>query len=266
MVESIEVSRSGFGVIGSVTDFSLVSKLIDRHKPTYIVNLAAHSSTAHNVIFENHETITTGSLNILEATKLYSPRSKVFITGSGLQFKNIGLPISENDIFEANSAYSTARIQSIFTARYYRSLGLRVYVGYLFHHESRYRQNIHVSKKIAEAAQKISLGSKEILEIGDITVQKEWGHAQDIMLGVITLLEQDQIFEATIGTGTCYTIENWIEQCFSLVGLDWRNYVRIIPNFSPQYKKLISNPKTINELGWKPNVDFYELAKIMMLY
>lgn len=264
-IDAIGISRSGGHVIGSVTNYSLVAKLIGQHKPAYIVNLAAHSSTQHSAILENHETISTGSLNILEATKLYSPNSKVFITGSGLQFKNIGLPICENDAFEANSAYSTARIHSVFTARYYRSLGLSVYIGYLFHHESPYRQEFHVSKKITLAAQKISNGSKDILEIGDISVQKEWGHAKDIMEGVVTLLEQDHIFEAAIGTGTTYTIENWLEQCFTLVGLDWKNHVRTIPNYRPQYNKLVSNPRTINAIGWKAKINFFELAQMMML-
>jgi GDPmannose 4,6-dehydratase len=263
-IDVIRISRSDGDVIGSITNYSLVAKLVKKYKPFYIINLAANSSTQHDVIFNNHETISTGSLNILEATRVFSPNSKVFITGSGLQFKNIGFPLSEYDSFEASSAYATSRIHSTFAARYYRSLGIKVYVGYLFHHESPYRRESYISKKITEAAKNISRGNNQILEIQDISVEKEWGYAKDIMRGVITLLEQEHIFEATIGTGITYTIENWIESCFSLVGLDWKDHVVSMPNYNSQYKKLVSNPKTINQLGWRPEINFNDLASLMM--
>ncbi|MCK5345844.1 MAG: GDP-mannose 4,6-dehydratase, partial [Candidatus Heimdallarchaeota archaeon] len=135
-IEPIAVSRSGNWIRGDVSSYDQVEQLIKKHRPTYIFHVAANSTTHHNALFENHETISTGTLNILEAVKMHYPDAKVFITGSGVQFENRGMPISETDKFEANSPYSVARIQSVYAARYYRSLGLQVYVGYLFHHES----------------------------------------------------------------------------------------------------------------------------------
>ena len=259
------VARSGTVILGNVADYRQVEQLIKQYLPTYIFHLAANSTTRHDALFENHETISTGTLNILEAVKKYSPTSKVFITGSGLQFKNTGNPISENDEFEANSAYSVARIHSVYAARYYRSLGIRAYVGYLFHHESPQRKASHVAKMIALAAQRIAAGSNEILEIGDLAVCKEWTYAKDVMQGIMTLLDQDKIFEATVGSGLAYSIENWLEQCFTLIGKDWHDHVRLRPGFVSEYKQLVSNPKTINALGWHPSATFSELAKMMML-
>ena len=263
-ITPICIARSGAGIPGDVADYHLVEQLIKQYLPTYIFHLAANSTTRHDALFENHETISTGTLNILEAVKKHSPTSKVFITGSGLQFKNTGNPISENDEFEANSAYSVARIQSVYAARYYRSLGIRAYVGYLFHHESPQRKASHVAKMIALAAQRIAAGSNEILEIGDIAVCKEWTYAKDVMQGIMTLLDQDKIFEATVGSGLAYSIENWLEQCFTLIGKDWHDHVRLRPGFVSEYKQLVSNPKTINALGWYPSTTFSDLAKMMM--
>ena len=263
-ITPICIARSGAGIPGDVADYHLVEQLIKQYLPTYIFHLAANSTTRHDALFENHETISTGTLNILEAVKKHSPTSKVFITGSGLQFKNTGNPISENDEFEANSAYSVARIQSVYAARYYRSLGIRAYVGYLFHHESPQRKASHVAKMIAMATQRIAAGSNEILEIGDLAVCKEWTYARDVMLGVMTLLEQDEVFEATVGSGFAYSIENWLEQCFTLIGKDWHDHVRLRPGFVSEYKQLVSNPKTINALGWYPSTTFSDLAKMMM--
>lgn len=264
-IDPIGVARSGNGLLGNVADYGQVERLIKQHLPTYIFHLAANSTTRHDALFENHETISTGTLNILEAVKKHSPASKVLITGSGLQFKNAGIPISEHDEFEANSAYSVARIHSVYAARYYRSLGIRAYVGYLFHHESPHRKANHVSKMIALAAQRIAAGSDEILEIGDIAVRKEWTFARDVMQGVLTLLDQDEVFEATIGSGLAYSIEDWLEHCFTLIGRNWHDYVRLRPGFVSEYKQLVSNPETINALGWYPVTTFSDLASMMLL-
>jgi len=157
------ISRHGNGVQGDVSEYSQVEELVKQYRPSYIFHLAANSTTRHDVLFENHETISTGTLNILEAVKKHCPSAKVFITGSGVQFKNNGKPISENDPFEASSPYSIARIQSVYAARYYRSLGIQTYVGYLFHHESPLRKPSHVSQKIALAVQRIDRGNNEII-------------------------------------------------------------------------------------------------------
>lgn len=263
-IEPIGVSRSGNGYLGNVADYGQVGQLIKQHLPIYVFHLAANSTTRHDALFENHDTISTGTLNILEAVKKHSPASKVFITGSGLQFKNVGNPISEHDEFEANSAYSVARIHSVYAARYYRSIGIRAYVGYLFHHESPHRKASHVSKMVALAAQRIAEGSNEILEIGDIAVRKEWTYARDVMQGIMTLLDQNEVFEATVGSGLAYSIEDWLELCFTLIGREWHDHVRLRPGFVSEYKQLVSNPKTINDLGWQPSTTLPDLARMMM--
>jgi GDPmannose 4,6-dehydratase len=266
-IDIIGVSRSpGNWECGNIRNFNFVENLIKRVKPEFIFHLAANSTTRHDALFENHETISTGTLNILEAVKRHSPDSRVFITGSGVQFENKGKPISESDNFEANSPYSVARIQSVYAARYFRSLGLRVYVGYLFHHESPLRKPNHVSQKIALAASRIANGSTEVIELGDISVEKEWTFAGDIAGGIFTLIEQDTVFEAVIGSGITYSIENWLEQCFEMIGKDWHDYVRFREGFTPEYKRLVSDTKTINSLGWFPTVGLKDLAEIMITH
>jgi len=266
-ISVIGVCRSGgHWVIGNVADREQTESLIKTHMPNYIFHLAANSTTRHDVVFENHETISTGTLNILEAVKRHCPDTRVFITGSGLQFVNNGTPISEQDEFEGNSPYSVARIQSVYTARYYRSLGIRAHVGYLFHHESPIRQPNHVSKMIALAVQRIAAGSDELIEIGDISVEKEWTFAGDVAKGIFTLVDQDEVFEAVIGSGVTYSIKDWLEACFNVIGKDWREYTRLREGFTPEYKRLVSNPATIQSIGWVPSVKLSELAQAMVTF
>ncbi len=263
-IEPIGISRSGNWIHGDVCHYSQVEQSIRQYLPTYVFHVAANSTTSHEALFENHQTISTGTLNILESVKKHCPTAKVFITGSGVQFRNDGRPISESDPFEAGSPYSIARIQSVYAARYYRSLGIQTYVGYLFHHESPLRKPNHVSQKIALAVQRIAQGSKEVLDLGDISVVKEWTFAKDVSEGIFTLLAQEQIYEAIIGSGIGHSIEQWLECCFREIGEDWRPHVRIQEAFRPEYPILVSSPAVIRQLGWQPKVNFEQLAKIMV--
>jgi GDPmannose 4,6-dehydratase len=250
---------------GNVADRIYIETLIKDVRPDYIFHLAANSTTRHAALFENHETISTGTLNILESVKLHCPACRVFITGSGVQFVNKGVPISEHDDFAPLSAYAVSRIHSVYAARYYRALGIKAYVGYLFHHESPLRKPNHLCKKIAELAKRVREGSKEQITLGDLSVRKEVGFAGDIVKGIWTLVNQDQVFEATIGTGQAYSIQEWIEMCFSKIGHDWHDHINMSSDgFIPEYPVLVSDPKTIFSLGWKPTVDINGLAEMML--
>lgn len=258
----IGISRNGSNT--DLTNFESVGELVKNNTPDYIFHLAANSTTRHDALFENHATISTGTFNILEAVKIYSPKTKVFISGSGLQFVNTEKPIKESDNFEARDPYSVSRIQSVYAARYYRKLGLQVYVGYFFNHDSPRRTERHMAKKISEAVKRIANGSDEKLEIGDIGVIKEWTFAGDIVEGILTLVLQDNIYEANISSGLGYSIEQWLNVCFECVGKKWQDHVILKNDFSPEYKILVSDPSIITSLGWSPKVSLNEMAKMMM--
>jgi GDPmannose 4,6-dehydratase len=258
------ISRTSSLSQGDVSSFKLVEELVRSHKPDLIFHLAATSTTRHDVLFENHKTIGTGVLNVLESVHRWQPQCRVFLTGSGLQFVNTGNPIHETDPFDASSAYSVERIHSVYAARYFRTLGVRAYVGYLFHHESPLRKEHHISQTIVQAVKRIATGSDEKLELGDISVEKEWAFAGDIAEGMAILAGQDFVFEAVIGTGKAYSIEDWIKICFTSVGHDWRNHVVLRDSFVSEYKRLVSNPRTIFSLGWHPKIDIAELAELML--
>ena len=263
-MDVIGISRNGPWLKGSVADRSLVDDVIREHQPDFIFHLAAISTTRHDMIYDNHAAIATGTVNILEAVRRWSPQARVFITGSGLQFVNHGQPIKETDPFSESSVYAVARNYSVSLARYFRSFGLKVYVGYLFHHESPLRSQNHVSQKIVRAALRIKSGKDEILELGDMTVEKEWTYAGDVADGIMTLVSQDKVFEAVIGSGQAHAIEDWVAACFDVIGKDWQPFVKQIDGFRPEYQMLVSNPQTMRSLGWSAKMSLQELAKLMM--
>jgi GDPmannose 4,6-dehydratase len=264
-IEAVGVSRSGPWRRGDVAARADVQGAVREICPDYIFQLAASSTTRHEALFENHASISTGTLNILESARLHSPAARIFIAGSGLQFKNIGEPIDEAAPFEASSPYAVARIQSVYAARYFRTLGLRTYVGYLFHHDSPRRGPRHVAQLVAQAARRIGAGSDEVLELADTTVVKEWTFAGDVARAMVTLVGQDEITEAVVGSGEGRSIEEWVACCFASVGRSWRDHIRAAAGGRAEYSRLISRPKRLKSLGWAPRVTFERLAEMMTL-
>jgi GDPmannose 4,6-dehydratase len=263
-IDAVTVARSdGWRYQGSVADAAFVEQLV-RSQPDIIFHLAANSTTSHHALRENHETIVTGTLNILESVLRHSPASRVLIVGSGTQFRNRGRPISEDCEFDASSAYAVARIQSVYAARYYRRLGLRVYVAYLFHHESPYRRPHHVSRMIIDGIKRIVAGSTERVVIGDPSVEKEWAYAKDVATGMFTLVEQDVVHEATIGTGIAHSIGDFLAEAFGQAGLSLKENLEFRNDYRAEYARLVSDPRTMTELGWRATTNLEQLVRIML--
>src|ERR1700730_8824793 len=65
-----------------VADFAGVENLIATQRPDLIFHLAARSTTRHEALFDNHNAISTGTLNVLEAAQRHGPSARLFITGS----------------------------------------------------------------------------------------------------------------------------------------------------------------------------------------
>lgn len=250
---------------GNVADLAFVEKTVETHRPEYIFHFAANSTTQHEALFENHSAISTGTLNILESVRLHCPATKVFLSGSAMQFKNNGRPINEKAPFEASSPYSVARIHSVYAARYFRqAFGIKAYVGYFFNHDSSLRTELHVNQKIIAAVKRIEKGSLEKLVLGNLDIKKEFNYAGDVVKAVWQLVGQDKIFEAVIGSGKAYSIKDWVGYCFKQVNMDWKDHVEIKQGYVPEYKILVSDPRLIRSIGWKPAVGIYQLADKML--
>jgi GDPmannose 4,6-dehydratase len=263
-IEFLCISRNGTDIKGDVSDYNFIKDQIKSYQPNFIFLFAAKSTTRHEALFENHQTICTGTLNVLEAIRIYCSSAKVFLSGSAMQFKNNGLPIDEQTPFDASSPYSVARIQSVYAARYYRkAFGLQIYFGYFFNHDSPFRTEQHVNQKIIKAVKRIAAGSSEKLGLGNIDVKKEFNYAADIVEAIWILINQNEIFEAVLGSGKAYSIREWLEYCFYKIDKNWQDYVVIRQDYIPEYKILVSNPKRIRKLGWKGKVNFEQLADIM---
>lgn len=263
-LEVIGSSRTQ-GIKGDIGDLFFVESLIEGNKPDYIFHLAAESSTKHQHLFQNHNSISTGTINILESCRLHSPDSRIFLAGSAMQFENNGFPISESTPFSASSPYALSRIQSTYAGRYYRdSFGMKIYTGFLFNHDSPLRKENHINQKIVRTIQRIKSGEDIRLEIGNLEVRKEFNSAEDIVEAIWMLVNQDLIFECVIGSGISHPIREWVKICFSLVELNWKDHIILLDDFTPEYLNLCSRPDLIQSLGWESKNTIRDLALKMM--
>jgi GDPmannose 4,6-dehydratase len=142
---------------------------------------------------------------------------------------------------------------------------MKIFTGFLFNHDSPLRPESHINQKIVKTAQRIKAGEKIKLEVGSTEVKKEFNFAGDIVEAIWTLVNQDGITECVIGSGVSYSIKEWIESCFSIAELEWKDHVILLNDFVPEYQSLVSNPGLIRSIGWDPQISFESLAQKMML-
>jgi GDPmannose 4,6-dehydratase len=266
-IKVIKISRNNAQIIGDVSDYKFVYSLIEEYLPDYIFHLAATSSTNHSFLFENNQSISNGTINILESVRLVIPTTKVFLSGSAMQFKNNGLPIDEETEFDASSPYSVARIHAAYLGRYYREyFNLKVYIGYFFNHDSEFRSAKHINKKIIDELRLIKSGKQSKLVIGNREVKKEFNFAGDVVNAVWVLVNQEQVYEAVIGSGIAYSINDWIKIVCDLLGINYDNLIIETDNkYKSEYKTLVSNPQKIKSIGWECQVDIISLATRMTI-
>lgn len=259
------VSRSGGDVQMSVANTKGVSELFQQLQPAYIFHLASVSSTSHQYLWENHESIATGTLALLEAVEHNCKDARVLVVGSGLQFRRCNNAIGEDEPLDHSSPYVLSRNYSLFATRYYRDRGLKTFFAYLFNHDSPRRGSNHLNMKVAEHAVRAAHGDSAKLGIGDLAAVKEFAYAGDITEALWALINQDKVTECVVGSGVGHSVQEWVECCYGYVGLDWRDHIFKDSNYVTPYTRLVSSPKTIMSLGWRPKVDISELCRLMMV-
>lgn len=262
-VNVVGVSRSSGDIIGSVSNIKLVSDILNKLRPDYIFHLAAKSSTKNEYNVTNFNSIEVGTFNILESVRQKGLNSKIFISGSAYQFKNLNEPIHENTELSSDNFYSFARNQSLELSRFYRKeYGLKVYFGFLFNHDSPRRSDNFFCQKMLKLAHSCkNKNTSNKIHIGDLSYRREYSFAGDIMEAVFTFVMQDRVHEVVIGSGIAFSLKEWVFKCFEKYGLNCHDFIEY--EFADSKKTLVSSPKLIKSLGWVPDNDFKSLLSMM---
>ena len=245
--------------------------LLNDLKPDEIYNMAGQSDVGISFEIPEYTGDVTGLgvTRLLEAIRRFSPESKLYQASSSEMFGNAPPPQSETTPFKARSPYGAAKIYAHNMVICYReSYGIRACCGILHNHESERRGLNFVTRKISNAVARIKLGKQDKLHLGNMDAKRDWGYAPDYMRAVWMMLQHREPDDYVIGTGKAHSVRDFVEEAFGHVGLDWQKYV--IGGSAEQARPsdinfLLADPsKAERILGWKPQVTFKELVRIMV--
>jgi len=211
---------------GDMTDSTNLIRIIQETQRDEIYNLAAMSHV--QVSFETPEYTANadgiGMLRLLEAVRILGLQHKTRIyqaSTSELYGLVQAVPQSESTPFYPRSPYAVAKLYAYWiTVNYREAYGMYACNGILFNHESPLRGETFVTRKITRAAAKIALGLQRCLYLGNLSAQRDWGHAKDYIEAMWLILQQQQPEDYVIATGITTTVRDFVRMAFAELGIE----------------------------------------------
>lgn len=257
-------------------------------KPDEIYNLASMSSPLGSFTDKHTSIMVTGvgALNVFDRAKQVVPEAKIYQASTSEMFGiPIQVPQNEDTSFNPSNPYAAAKEfahRMAVIARKDRKAPQFISCGILFNHESPRRGLNFVTRKITCAVACIKNGKKEgiplneigepivqngKLKLGDLDAKRDWGFAPDYVEVMWLMLQQDKADDFVVATGEVHTVEEFAKEAFSVVGLNWKDYIVMDPHFVPpvQTGPLCGDPsKAKRILGWEAKTKFKDLVRIMV--
>ena len=254
-------------------DFRSVLVALRKSNPDEIYYLAGQSSVglSFEQPAETMQSITMGTLNILEGCRMLETENKVikvYHAGSGECFGDTqGKPADESTPFYPMSPYAVAKSSAYWLVNNYReSYGLFACTGILFNHESALRPERFVTQKIVRAVKRIAQGSTEKLKLGRLDIARDWGWAPEYVEAMWLMLQQEKPQDYVIATGVTMSLEDFVRAAFEQAGLNWRGYVEQDPALFRPTDLAVGRAdptKAYRELGWKATTKGVDVVKKM---
>jgi len=258
-------------VYSDLLDSSSSNNLINSIKPDEIYNLAAQSHVA--VSFKNPlyttQTSTIGPLTILEAIKNSQHDIKYYQASSSEMFGGIDNKVlNEDSKFIPKSPYAVGKVFAHEMTKVYReSYDIFAVNGILFKHETPMRGETFVTRKITRAVGRIYHKIQNKLVLGNLDAYRDWGFAGDYVKGMHLMMQHSTPDDWVLATGETHTVREFLEKAFSVVGLDWQDYVETSEKYARpnEVNHLLGDPSKAKKiLGWEPEYSFDDLVNAMV--
>ncbi len=251
-------------------DFKSTLTVISKVQPDEIYHLAGQTSVglSFEQPSETIESITIGTLNILEALRFLKLPAKFYHASSSECFGDTqGAPADEHTPFNPVSPYAVAKASAHWLVRNYREAHKMFAVnGILFNHESELRPERFVTQKVVRAAYRISKGSTEILTLGDLSISRDWGWAPEYVEAMWLMLQAELADDFVIATGQTHSLKDFVAQAFACYGLDWTQHVvhddqLMRPNENAWSQGIPDKAQRL--LGWQAKKHMDDVIKIL---
>lgn len=256
----------------SLNDFRSVLQMISKFEPNELYNLAGQSSVGLSFIqpVETMESISAGTLNLLESVRFVNKKIRIYNAGSGEVFGDTGdEPASEDTAFRPRSPYAVAKAASYWqVANYREAYDLFACTGILFNHESPLRPKRFVTQKIISDVKQIAVGKLSHIVLGNLSITRDWGWAPEYVEAMWLMLQGSSPDDYVIATGISHSLECFVEKAFQAHGLDWRKHVKTEHSLFRPLDISVSkaNPgKAKKILGWHASSSLDEIISKMQL-
>lgn len=255
---------------GDLSHSEQITHLIYNLKPDEIYHLGAqsHVRVSFDVPEYTGNTTGLGTTRLLEAIHRSGIQTRFYNAASSEMFGSSPPPQSELTPLHPCSPYAVAKLYGYWMTRLYREgHGLFAANGILFNHESPRRGETFVTRKITQGIAAILSGKQAKLYLGNLDAKRDWGYAPEYVEAMWKMLQQEIADDYVIGMGETHSVQEFLVEAFTYVGLDWQEYVEIDPRyFRPlEVEVLIADTtKAQLYLDWKPRISFQNLVRIMV--
>jgi GDPmannose 4,6-dehydratase len=256
---------------GDLLDQLSLTTLVDRVRPDELYNLAAMSfvPTSWEQPILTGEFTALGVSRVLEAIRAVDPSIRFYQASSSEMFGKVREePQNENTGFWPRSPYGVSKVYGHWiTVNYRESYDMFACSGILFNHESPLRGKEFVTRKITDAVARIKHGLTDHLALGNMDAKRDWGFAGDYVRAMWLMLQQEKPDDYVVASGKKHSVREFVEIAFDHASLDWKRYVRTDPAFMrpAEVNTLCGDAtKARNVLGWRPEVDFQGLVRMMV--
>ena len=257
-----------------LSDAHSISKIVEKLKPEYFINLAAQTFVGSSWDFpaQTWECNTTGVIHILEAIRQHKPSCRFYNAGSSEEYGNVAyVPQDENHPAKPRSPYGASKSAARQLVKVYReSYNLYAIQGLLFNHEGTRRGEEFVTRKITKGVARIKKAisegkSFEPIELGNVKARRDWSDAEDFVDGIWKMLNQEKPNEYVLSSNETYTIAEFVWYAFKAAGIEgaWHGEAEL-SEFSISTKDAIKYEPVVSVLV-KINPKFYRPAEVDLL-
>jgi GDPmannose 4,6-dehydratase len=255
-----------------LSDASSLSVLVEQVRPDEVYNLGAQSHV--RVSFDQPaytaDVVGLGTLRLLEAVRQLarSQSVKFYQASSSEMYGSAPPPQTLQTPFHPRSPYACAKLYAHWqTINYREAYGLFACSGVLFNHESPRRGESFVTRKITVGAARIKEGLQRKLVLGNLDAKRDWGFAGDYVRAMWLMLQHDKPDDYIVAMGETHSVREFLELAFGQLDLDYRDFVEFDTKYTrpSEVDVLLGDPSKARKLlGWKPEVDFPTLVRMMV--